>query len=232
MMRRFRRSLRKHSGITARRVAVRSQPPWYSRLLLVLLLLLAGYGLGYWQFGASSAVVSFDQLKSENLALQQSIVHLEQQSQVDRAAQRNLASQMAAMQAEGMRLKEDVAFYESILQESNAKGEPRIHSIKLLRGSRRGEYRYEILLTQSGRHDKPVQGSLRLLLQAIQGGRATSLPIAAGLPQGGRVNFKYYQRLDGTFLVPETLSAQSLRVELAVAGPKQQALVKSVNFPG
>lgn len=230
MMRRFRRSLRKHSGITARRVAVRSQVPWYGRLLLLLILLLTGYALGYWQYGNIPATISLEQLRKENQALQQSIVHLEQQSQVDRAAQRNLASQMAALQAEGMRLKEEVAFYESILQDSEANGEPRIHSVKLLRGSRSGEYRYRILLTQTGRRDKPVQGTLRLQLQATRAGLPVSQPITSGLP-GGKINFKYYQRVDGSFVVPEMLAGQSLQVEFAVAGARQQKLVSSVNFP-
>lgn len=229
MMRRFRRSLRKHSGITARRVAVRSQQPWYGRLLLVLALLLAGYALGYWQFGHSSERIGLEQLQSENRALQQSIVHLEQQSQVDRAAQRNLASQMAALQAEGMRLKEEVAFYESILQDSATNGEPRIHSARLMPGARNGEYRYEILLTQTGRRDKPVQGTLRLLLLAAGG--KVSQPITSGLPRGGKINFKYYQRVDGSFVLPEPVVGQSLQVEFTVASARQQKLVKSVNFP-
>lgn len=231
MMRRFRRSLRKHSGITARRVAVRSQPPWYGRLLLVLILLLTGYALGYWQYGNTPATISLEQLKKENQALQQSIVHLEQQSRVDRAAQRNFASQMAALQAEGMRLKEEVAFYESILQDSAANGEPKIHSVRLLRGARSGEYRYEILLTQSGRRDKPVQGTLRLLLQSAQSGGAVSQPIAPTLPQGGKISFKYYQRVDGSFMMPKSLASQSLQVEFTVQGARPQKLVKIVNFP-
>lgn len=230
MMRRFRRTLRKHSGITARRVAVRSQPPWYGRALLAVLLLLAGYALGYWQYGATPDVLSREQLASENRVLRQSMVHLEQRSQVDQAAQRNLAAQIAALQQEGMRLKEDVAFYEGILQESGTSSEPRIHSVRLMRAGHAGEYRYEILLTQSGRHDKPVQGVLRLELQGRRDGGPVSQPVA-GLAQGGKVSFKYYQRVDGAFRLPEGWSAQSLLVELATAGARQQKLVKSVNFP-
>lgn len=230
MMRRF---VRRHTGMTARRMAVRPHPPWYRRLLLALMLLLAGYAFGYWQFGNTQAEASLNQLRSENTALQQSLVHMEQQSRVDRAAQRNLASQMAALQEEGMRLKEDVAFYNSILSDSNAKGEPKIHSVKLLRGARSGEYRYQILLMQSGRHDKPVQGTLRLLLQASQQGNTVSQPLnAAGQVQESRISFKYYQRVEGSFVVPDTLVGQSVRVEFVLAGARQQKLVGSVNFPG
>lgn len=230
MMRRF---ARRHTGMTARRMAVRPHPPWYGRLMTALILFLAGYAIGYWQFGNTQAEASLEQLHSENTSLQQTIVHMEQQSQVDRAAQRNLASQMATLQEENMRLKEDVVFYDSILSDSNSKDEPRIHSVKLVRGARSGEYRYQILLMQSGRHDKPVQGALRLLLQASQEGKAVSQPLnVTGQAQDGRISFKYYQRVEGAFVVPQTLVGQSVQVEFVPTGARQQKLVKSVNFPG
>jgi hypothetical protein len=198
-----------------------------------LILFLAGYAIGYWQFGNTQADVSLKQLRSENTALQQTIVHMEQQSQVDRAAQRNLTSQMVTLQEESMRLKEDVVFYDSILSDSDTKSEPRIHSVKLVRGARSGEYRYQILLMQSGRHDKPVQGRLRLLLQASQEGRAVSKPLnATGQASDPRISFKYYQRVEGTFVVPQTLVGQSVQVEFVPTGARQQKLVGSVNFPG
>lgn len=232
MMRRVTRRLRRHAGMTARRVTVRSQPPWYGWLLLGLVPLIAGYALGYWQFGVMYSGASTSQLQNENRVLQDGLVHMEQQLQVDRAAQSNLAREMAVLQEESMRLKEDVAFYQSILSESEANGTPKIHSVKLVRGTRKGEYKYVIMLMQSGRHQKSVQGSLRLIMNASQSGKVVSRQLDdAGQARGAKISFKYYRRVDGSFNVPEGLIGQTLQVEFVLTSARALKLIKSVNFP-
>lgn len=218
--------------MTERRVTVRSQSPWYGWVLLVLILLISGYALGYWQFSGTHSGASNSQLQKENRVLQDGLVHMEQQFQVDRAAQSNLAREMAVLQEESMRLKEDVAFYQSILSESEANDAPKIHSVKLVRGARKGEYRYVIMLMQSGRHEKSVQGSLRLVMNASQSGKVISRPLdVAGQARGAKISFKYYRRVDGSFNVPEGLVGQTLQVEFVLTSAKAQKLIKSVNFP-
>ena len=47
-MKPVRRNIRRHFGLTAKQVAVRSQRPWYFRLVLAAVCVGFGFGLAYW----------------------------------------------------------------------------------------------------------------------------------------------------------------------------------------
>lgn len=227
-MKKLVRGLKRHFGITAQHVAVRSDLPWYWKSLLWLLLAGVGYGIGYWQFAnadARSLATSISRLDQENRDLQAKLVHAERQSQVDRAAQENLAKEMTALQDEDMQLKEEIAFYKSILAENSASGVAKLHSVKLTKGGRSGEYQYRILLVQSGRHDKNVQGSLRL---SING---KPLAETVGTDKGIKINFKYYQRVEGSFMLTDGSPGKSLQVQFFETGNSQPKLTQNVSLP-
>lgn len=228
-MRRLRRRLRRHSNVTSRSLAVRAAWPWYWRALIGAALLLLGYGLAYWQLqGAQGArlLQSLQGTASENQTLQGRVVQLERQLQVEHAAQSNLAKEMAGMQDEAMRLKEDIAFYHSILAEGGA-SQIKLHSVKLTKRGGADEYQYQILLVQSGRHDKLIQGSLRLFLSASQDARVELADAGKGI----KVNFKYYQRIEGSFSVPRARDGQRVIVEFVESGSSQPKLRQSVALP-
>lgn len=233
-MKRWLRALKRHFGITAAHVAVRTEVAWYWRALWLVAVFLAGFSIAYWQFVGRYAQPA-DLLASEQQAdaqsLQARIVQLESQLRVANAAQGNLAKEMDAMQDEGMRLKEDLAFYKSILAEGGS-GVLKIHNVKLTKGARPGEVHYQILLVQSGRHDKVVQGALQLVLNGTQGDKPVSHSLTAfGQQPGLKVNFKYFQRLEGVFNLPPQINAQNLQVQFLALGGKSPALTQSVNLP-
>lgn len=234
-MKHWLRALKRHFGITAPYVAVRARLPWYWRAGRLLLMLALGYAVAYWQFVGRHAH-PFDPVAAQKVedvqALQAKAVHLESQLQVATAAQSNLAKEMASMQDETMRLKEEVAFYKSILTEGGTTGVPKIHSVKLSKGTRAGEYQYQILLVQSGRHDKLVQGSLQLVLNGMQDGKPMAHHVEpAGQQKGIKVNFKYYQRIEGLFSVPPQSSSQTLQVQYVAMGGTQATLTQTANLP-
>ena len=234
-MRPWLRALEQHFGITATHVTVRTAMPWYWRIAQILLVLLVGYFAAYWQFVGHDAH-PFDmqaaQQHEDVQVMQARMVHLESQLQVSNAAQSNLAKEMASLQDENVRSKEEVAFYKSILTEGATTGVPKIHSVKLSKSARAGEYQYQILLVQSGRHDKLVQGALQLVLNGVQAGKPTTLHVEpAGQQQGIKVNFKYYQRIDGVFNVPAQISAQTLQVQYVALGGTQSTLSQTANLP-
>jgi hypothetical protein len=102
-------------GPVDRRMSVRAQHPWYLKLALAVLLAGAGYGLAYWQLTNRSANTGLDEAYVAQLSA------MERQLQVERATSSNAHKEMAALQDEVMRLKEDLAFYEGILSERGAK---------------------------------------------------------------------------------------------------------------
>lgn len=235
-MRRQLRRMKRPFGAAASTVAVRPAVPWYWRVAGVLLLVFVGYIVCYWQLameGFGSPVNKLQQLAQENQSLQAKAVYSERQLQVEHAAQISLAKELAVLQDEGMQLKEDVAFYKSILAESDGTGVLKFHSFKLTKGAQAGQYEYHILLVQSGRHDKTVQGNLKLNLSGLQDGKPVTVAVAANDgPPALKVNFKYYQRLDGSFTLPKGVTGQTLEADFLEMGSNQPKISEAVNLPG
>lgn len=229
------RRLKRYFGVTAQHVAVRSQHPWYWQLVIFAALISVGYLLCYWQlFAGNSADIrgELQHLRQENSALRGKIVYSERQLQVERAAQNTLAKELTGLQDDDMRLKEELAFYKSVLAENSGTGVLKLHSFKLSKGAQPNQYDYHILLLQSGRHDKTVQGGLKLLLEATQSGKPVTLPVvsAAG-PQALKVNFKYYQRLDGSFIVPDDAVGHAIEASFIENGANQPKISQKVDLP-
>ena len=235
-MRRQLRRMKRPFGAAASTVAVRPAVPWYWRVAMVLLLVFVGYILSYWQFvmgGFASPANKLQQLEQENQSLQAKAVYSERQLQVEHAAQISLAKELVALQDEGMQLKEDVAFYKSILAEGDSTGVLKFHSFKLAKGAQADQFEYHILLVQSGRHDKTVQGNLKLNLSGLQNGKPVTVAVGANNgPPALKVNFKYYQRLDGSFTLPKGVTGQTLEVDFLEMGSNQPKISEAVNLPG
>ena len=202
----------------------------------MLLLLLVGYVAGYWQFAAgdlSTLTSHVERLTLQNQSLQAKIVHHERQLQVEQAAQANLAKELAALQEEDMRIKEDIEFYKSILKVTpGAAGELKLHSFKLTKGESANQYNYNILLMQSGKHDRLVQGQLSLILSGIRAGQPVTVPVGDQLgAQVININFKYYQRVEGSFTIPEDMTGQALEANFMAAGASQPFITKKLDLP-
>ena len=234
-MRRLGRLIRQHFGPAAPHVAVHAEPPWYWRLILVIGLLATGYMVGYWRYAGGNAAALREQvarLEQENKSLHTQAIHVERQQQVTNVAQTDLAKDLTTLQEDNVRLKEDLAFYKSILEESTGVAVVKLHSLKVNRGEHAGEYQYRLLLIQSGKHDKNVQGSLQLAVIGTQDGKPVTHVVLGGksAQQGGKVNFKYYQPLEGNFVVPAQISAQSLQAKFFQSGSSEPKLTQVVSL--
>jgi hypothetical protein len=115
------RRIKRHFGATARRVAVRSQRPWYWQWLVIAGLLLLGYFVAYWQLTGGKNGMNLrdqvEQLAKENAAYEAKVIYSERQLQVEQATQINLNKVLTSVQDENMKLKEEIAFYKNMLKE-------------------------------------------------------------------------------------------------------------------
>jgi hypothetical protein len=132
-----------------------------------------------------------------------------------------------------MRIKEDVEFYKSILKVTpGAAGELKLHSFKLTRGTSANQYNYNILLMQSGRHDRLVQGQLNLILTGSRGGQQVNVPVgSSSAAEGIKINFKYYQRVEGSFVIPDDVAGQTLEARFVATGANQPNITKKIDLP-
>lgn len=162
---------------------------------------------------------------------------LDNQLQMDRAAQEQMQSQLKALENENARLKEDLSFFESLLPTpANAK-DVVIRSFRLqaLSGSDRESgreanrkagpeaqaLRYRLLVQQSGRPERDFVGAVSLTVNLQQGGRPWVLHLPdATIPDAGPppLSFRHYQRVEGTFELPEGAVVRSVLVKIQSNG--------------
>ena len=230
-MKRLVRRFRRHFGPSSPRVVVRTELQWHWKALLALMFVLLGFLIGHWHYagwGSSTLLDELERLDQENKDLRTQAIHVVRQQQVSTVAQSDLAKDLAAIQEENVRLKEDVAFYKSILEESSGAPTVKFHSFKVTHGGRAGVFQYRLLLSQSGRHDRNVQGKLQLQLIGTQGGKSVSQVVPGGKD---KINFKYYQPIEGNFRVPEQMSAHSLQAIFFQAGSPEPKLTQEITLP-
>ncbi len=241
------RSLKRKYGIAAPRVAVRPHVPASTRVLTVAILIILAFVLSLVMYNAGRKVSSpgrneagpeMERLAQLSLRLQQDndelrmkLAGFDQQSQMDQAAHEDIVKQVKGLQEENTRLKEDLAFFQSL---GSAPAKPdqiiSIGGLKLERGKLPGEYRYSLLLVHAGQRGKDFHGSLEFAVNFHQNGDKMVLPLTSeNASKMFDVSFRFYQRVENTFrLAPEAI-VESLEVKVFEKGAEQAKLTQTVN---
>lgn len=235
-MKRLSRRFKRHFNKPSKRVAIKSHRAWYWQAIAALILIALGYLLAYWQLtvaeGLHPPVVARPVLSDRELLGK--VVFAERQLQVQKAAQENLARELAVVQEESIKLKENVAFYQSILEESAGSDRVRLNRVQIDKTEQTGRYRYLVVLSQQGSHSKPVAGNLQFKLLGVDGeGKPSSVPLKLAPDNAAQaaVKFRYYQRLEGGFALPEGLTAEAVEVSFLENGSKQPNISQQVKLP-
>lgn len=115
-MKPVRRNVRRHFGLTAKQVAVRSQRPWYFRVLLAALCVALGFGAAYWMlYDDENVHEKLAQVTQENKDLQSKLVGAQRELQVELATNNTLAKELASVQDDNIKVKEELFFYKNML---------------------------------------------------------------------------------------------------------------------
>jgi len=236
------RSLRRKFGIAAPRVSVQTHVAWYWRWLGIIALgaFVVGvgwttydYGMELAGFRQSEAASALARLKEEIQKRETAIVEMrsqvassQRQLQIDRATYGDLAKQVKTLSEENAALKEDLAFFQSLMASGGKELGLSINRFRVQPDALPGEYRYRLLLVQSGQRIKEFQGTLQFLVYLEQSDRKFVLTLPPEDQKSAReyqVNFKFFQRVDGTFKVAPGTTVKSLQVrvfENGVNAPK------------
>ena len=238
------RRLRRMFGISAERVAVRPDVPWYWRIAAVIFFVVAvawsAYGVlgidarrdtGEREFGRMQQELERQQTELRELRLKMS--DAERQGQMDRAAATDLAKQVKALSFENAKLKEDLAFFHSLMSASGGReGSLNVSRFKLQPDAIAGEYRYQLLLVQTGQRVREFNGTLQFVLDVQHDGRKLVLVLP---PQGERdareykLSFKFFQRVEGTFKLAPGSVVKGIQVRVFENGAKTPKLAQALN---
>lgn len=241
MASRLLRSFKTRFGIAAPRVLVRTHTPFWLRVLAAAVLVLVGLWGANWVYDTGMRLAGFEKsqaeqtlntlsqrvadLERENRDLHGENMRLTQQIQIEQVTQKTLTQSLKSLQDENAALKEDTAFFRILLAPQQGASGVNIYHVKIERNPLvPGEYRYRLLLLKAGSREQEFSGSLQLLISGVQGQQAVSVAVPetkAGKAVGMPLNFKYYQRLEGSFRLPEDMVPKSAQVRVYEAGAAQ-----------
>lgn len=248
------RLLRQRFGIHTSILSVRPRGSWYWRASRVLAFVVLAVGVGWWlyQMGRGRASEEFaptygtvqqlrlelaklstlaSKLKSDNETLAGEVTILTNQATVDTAAQSDLTRTIGELQNEIAHLKDEVAFYDKVVSGGGEPNKLDVREFRVQREIASGAYRYQALIFQSGSRSKAFRGRVQLVLTTQLAGRDVSQVLQTAKPtnnkdKAGDLNFKYYERLSGSFSLPAGATFKGLEIRVFEVSGSEPKLVR------
>lgn len=227
---------RQHFGISAPKLAIRTQVAWYWRALKIIAILSLSLAISAWVYDAGRRIAGFnsDESVREIQALRNHVMDLDTELgklrslaetgnnslQIERTTLKQLTQQTKLLEAENAALKEDLAFFESLIpstETADAAG-VRIENLRAIPIGEAGEYRYQMLLVNK---QKVFKGSLQLQIKVQQNGKDAMIFLpdeAEKPPQRFDVEFKSFHRVEGKFSLPKGAAIKEIEARLLQDG--------------
>ena len=157
------------------------------------------------------------------------LAQAERQLQMERATYADLVKQVKALTDENAGLKEDLAFFQTLMPSGGKEGGVAVNRFMVQNDALPGEYRYRLLLTQTGQRSKDFQGRLQFVINLQQDGRKAVMTLPEEddrEARGYKLNFRFYQRVEGTFRVAPGTVVKSMQVRVLEGDSKEPRLTQ------
>ncbi|MGH8456511.1 MAG: DUF6776 family protein [Stenotrophobium sp.] len=221
------------------RIVIASHRPWLRPVLIaVISALLALLGWGLYAYTRTHTVSDFartqtevEQLRDERrqlthdlreaqsqiATLKDQLVYAQQSTDIDTQACAIVKTSLPKLQGEVADLHEQLAFYRGIVSPDQSRAGVRVYNLKMLKGASANAYRYELVLIQSVRHDKRIDGRISVTLEGLQGSTRRMINLADIAGDGGKnllFSFTYFQEIDGQLKLPDGFKPLRVSVKL------------------
>jgi hypothetical protein len=229
-------------------MTIRSHLAWYWRWLLNILMMAAVAGTVWWLVENSYRITGFDReearqqiasLGEENATLKRDlaatrlvVAERDRQLAIDKAAQMELARTVTQLQEENAALKEDLGFLRNIMSSGATPEGLGIANLKVEQDGQANQYRYRMLLTQGGQRKQDFKGKVQILARVANQGAVSTLafPEPSAGDTAGVVDFRFYQKVEGRFRIPEGAALTGYEVRVLALPGGQVKLSRSVNL--
>jgi hypothetical protein len=209
---------------------------WPLRLLFLVAVLGLGGALSMWMYDLGRSLTGFnpgatkeqlanyrdeiEQLRGERDQFSTTVNSAESQLNIERSAQKQLVMQVKGLEAENIKLKEDLAFFESLLPADTGAQGVSIRRFKT-ESIAPNQLRYRLLIMQGGKGDREFSGNLQLAVTVLQGGKSAimNFPDAKnGDADKFKLGFKHYQRVEGVLTLPDGAIAKAVQAKILEKG--------------
>jgi hypothetical protein len=173
-------------------------------------------------------------LREGNTALRERVAILERAQQVEGKAYEGVDTHLRSLQDEVLALKEEIAFYRGIVSDGKEKG-LKIQTFVVDKETTPGAYRFKLVLTQQLKRVKTISGTVKLNVLDDHNRKPTSLLLSD--MSGEQANslgfeFKFFQRIEGRFTLPDGFKPERLQVQVVSKGKKPASVEKSFEWRG
>lgn len=222
-------------SISAPRMAIKTQHPWPLRatgflLFLVFCLGIVKFGYEEGRLPGLNGGVSREQVDQLREQVEKLTAERDQYSttanaaetkqNMDKSEQAQLEVQVKSLEGENLKLKEDLAFFESLLPvDNNAFGV----SIRRMKAETvaPNQLRYQLLIMQGGKVDHDFTGNLQLTVTVLQAGKSAMITFPeqnSTEPDKYKLTFTHYQRAEGVLTLPEGAVAKAVQARVLDKG--------------
>ena len=234
---------------TSLEIRAATDSAWKTRLMPVLVVVLlmttiAAYFLGKYraQVEWQQAIEALDVLESdftamelENEKLKQSLEFEKAKSsrdlQIKRQAYDEVAQTLASSSREIASLRENIRFYESIIEGDDSKQGLQIKTVSLQSDGTVGNYRYRVIIVNSDYGKQKSKGELLIEVEGLMEGDLKTIKVATGSAgKDAQLLFKYFQRVDGLLTIPDGFLPQRLHITARLSGKKTEKKEKWYNW--
>ncbi|HEX7644335.1 MAG TPA: DUF6776 family protein [Burkholderiaceae bacterium] len=216
-------------------MTIKTQLPWPLRaagILLFLAVCVAVLKFGYEEGrlpGLSGGVsrVQVEQLREqvEKLTAERdqystTANSAETKQNMDKSEQAQLELQVKSLEGENLKLKEDLAFFESLLPADNNSFGVSIRRMKAETVAP-NQLHYQLLIMQGGKVDHDFAGNLQLTVTVVQAGKNVMIVFPeqnTTEPDKYKLTFKHYQRAEGVLTLPEGAVAKAVQARVLDKG--------------
>lgn len=224
------------------RIVVTRNQPWRKTALVggsVALIAVAAWGLFSYTrastvSGFESAKLEVEELREERRALtrdlraardeiarlKEQVVYVQRSTEIDTQACESVRVSLTDLQTEAADLREQLAFYRGIVAPEQSRAGVRVYEFKLSAGSVAGNFRYDLVLIQSVRHDRRVAGRIEVQLIGRRGSteqRLSLSDLAVGEARNLVFSLKYFEEFSGEFRLPQGFAPERVVVTLVPA---------------
>jgi hypothetical protein len=219
---------RRRPAIAPPRMRISTHRHWLERSIWLVAALLTGAAIAVFATKMQAGVAVFEQkvpgdsqekldsLRSERDRLSATVNAAESQLTIERSAQKQLVMQVKSLTSDNVKLKEDLAFFESLLPTDGAAQGVSIRRLKA-EAVAPNQLRYQLLIMQGGKVSGQFTGNVQLAVSVVQAGKNVMLNFpdsSAGGTDKFKLAFKYYQRLEGILTLPDGVSMKSLQARI------------------
>ena len=222
-------------SISAPKMTIKSHFPWPLKMLFMVFAIAFGGAAALWIYDLGRAFTGHDLSAGQDVAAYReqldkltaqrdryasTVNASESQLMIERGAQKQLAAQVKLLENENAHLKEDLAFFESLLPTDT--GGPEV-SVRRLTVDMVGQnqLRYRLLLMQGARGKSDFIGTLQLAVTTLQAGKSAVILFPAANSSDVsqfKLGFRHYQRIEGLLTLPDGTSAKSVQARIFEKG--------------